>query len=208
MVSIFSHITLSSLVLALVVAARGGTTIEIARSFPDGGGYQWKGTGVPEEILFKGERILAKGERTYCSGFTFAVVMKAAAERRLLQDKSVEQVRRFQKQWYGATEESSETQCAYAVEALGIGRSVSPEEAQPGDFLQLWRTNGSGHSVLFLDWVVQDGRRIGVKYRSSQTATNGIGDHTEYFVAVAEKNGKVDPQRLYFARLHDRASRK
>src|SRR5687767_9457655 len=85
--------------------------VKIARGYKDGGGYKWKGSGTPEEINFKGERILPKGESTYCSGFTFAVVMKAAEERGLLRDKTPDQIRAFQKDWYGATKESGETQC-------------------------------------------------------------------------------------------------
>src|SRR3954464_7453827 len=87
-----------------------GDVVAIARAFPDGGGYEWKGTGVPEDIRFNGKVILAKGKATYCSGFTFAVAMKTAAERGLLRGKTTEQVQAFQKDWYGATKESGEAQ--------------------------------------------------------------------------------------------------
>src|SRR3982750_2383309 len=133
-----------------VALAKPATAVEIARAFPDGGGYEWKGTGVPEEVRFNNKIILAKGKATYCSGFTFAVAMKAAAERGLLKGKTTEQVQAFQKEWYGATKESGETQSAYAMEKLGIGKPVAVKDAKPGDFLQLWRTNKSGHSVVFL----------------------------------------------------------
>jgi hypothetical protein len=177
--------------------------VKIARGYKDGGGYEWKGSGTPEEINFKGERILPKGESTYCSGFTFAVVMKAAEQRGLLQDKTPAQIRAFQKEWYGATKESAETQCTFAVERLGIGKQVSPKQARAGDFLQLWRTNKSGHSVVFLEWI-KDGRRpIGIKYRSTQKSTDGIGDRVEYFANVPGKDGKVYAERMYFCRLDD-----
>mgnify|MGYP001562297843 CR=1 FL=1 len=54
----------------------------IANSFSNGGGFNWdKGSGTPEEIRFKGQRILSKAKNgTYCCGFTFAVVMRAANE--------------------------------------------------------------------------------------------------------------------------------
>jgi hypothetical protein len=175
--------------------------VAVARTFPDGGGYEWKGGGVPEDVLFDGKTLLAKSKATYCSGFTFAVAMKAATERGLLKNKTIEQVRGFQKDWYGATKESGETQCAYALEKLGIGKQVAIKDAKPGDFLQLWRTNKSGHSVVFLDWVTDGGRPIGLKYRSTQTSTKGIGDRTEYFTGIPGKKGAVDPRRLYFARL-------
>ena len=189
----------------IVVPGHAATVVEIAHEFPDGGGYEWKGTGVPEEVRFRDQTILAKGNSTYCSGFTFAVAMKAAAERGLLKGKSVDEIREFQKEWYGSTKESGETQCAYALEKLGIGKEVNSRDARAGDFLQLWRTNKSGHSVVFLEWVMEDGKPIGVKYRSSQTSTNGIGDRIEYFAGVAEKKGKVDPKRMYFGRLDERS---
>jgi hypothetical protein len=186
-------------------AKSGRSVLEIARSYPDAGGYDssWKGSGVPAEIRFDDERILAKGRGTYCCGFTFAVVMDAAIERGLLRDKSVDQVRKFQKQWYGATEESREIQCALAVAALGIGEAIEPDEARPGDFLQFWRTNKSGHSVVFLEWIEEGGRHVGFKYRSSQGATKGIGDRVEYFADVKGKDGAVDRSRLYFCRLNE-----
>jgi hypothetical protein len=187
---------------AVTATARAADIVEIAQAFSDGGGYEWKGTGAPEEIRFKGERVLDKGKHTYCSGFTFAVAMKAAAERGLLTEKSVADVRKFQKRWYGATSESAETQCVLAVQVLGIGEPVATEKAEPGDFLQLWRTNGSGHSVVFLGWVKESGELVGVKYRSSQTSTNGIGDRVEYFAGVPGKKGLIDPKRMHFCRLN------
>lgn len=191
------------LLAATFIECRASDVLKVARSYKDGGGYEWKGSGVPEEIQFKGERILPKGAKTYCSGFTFAVVMKAANQRRLLHDKTVEQIRAFQKQWYGATKESAETQCAFALERFGIGAAVKPQRAKPGDFLQLWRTDQSGHSVVFLEWVKEDGRPIGVKYRSTQKSTDGIGDRIEYLADAPGKNGKVDPARMYFCRLKE-----
>ena len=191
-------------------SARGGAVdvVEIARSFPDGGGYEWKGTGVPEDVRFGNVTILAKGKATYCSGFTFAVAMKAAEDRGLLRGKTEEQIRRFQREWYGSTPESAEKQCAFALEKLGIGGEVKAADARAGDFLQLWRTNKSGHSAVFLEWVIEDGKRVGVKYRSTQKSTGGIGDRVEYFDGVAGRGGKVDRKRMWFGRLGEGRSGK
>ena len=133
------------------MAVKAVDVVEIARAYPDGGGYEWKGSGVPEDIRFGDATILQKGKATYCSGFTFAVVMKSAEQRGLLDGKLLDDIRTFQKNWYGTTKESGETQCAYALEQLGIGHAVKAEDARSGDFLQLWRTNKSGHSVVFLE---------------------------------------------------------
>ncbi|HEY3394353.1 MAG TPA: hypothetical protein VGK58_16690 [Lacipirellulaceae bacterium] len=201
-----ANCTLISLAACLFAGVTfAAETLEVAREYKDGGGYDnsWKGTGVPEEIRFKNERILAKGKGTYCCGFTFAIAMEVSQERSLLDDKRVAEIRAFQKQWYGATEESREIQCAMAVEKLGIGKRIDPDEARPGDFLQFWRTNKSGHSVVFVEWVEKDGRRVGFKYRSSQGSTKGIGDRVEYFADADRKEGLVDRQRMYFCRLDD-----
>ncbi len=124
-------------------------------------------------------------------------------ERGLLKGKTADDVKAFQKQWYGATEESREIQCALAVEKLGIGKRIDPEDAASGDFLQFWRTNKSGHSVVFLGWVEEDGQRSGFKYRSSQGSTKGIGNQAEYFTGVPGADGKVVRERMYVCRLNE-----
>jgi len=200
----FSILASSFLIYTInLAAAETRSTVEIARAYKDGGEYDrsWKGSGVPHEIRFQDERILAKGNGTYCCGFTFAVAMDAAAERGLLADKLPDEIRAFQKRWYGATDQSAEVQCGLALEKLGVGKRVPADEARPGDFLQFWRTNKSGHSVVFLGWVTEGGRRLGFKYRSSQGSTKGIGDRVEYFAGVKGKDGLVDVKRMYFGRL-------
>lgn len=182
----------------------GKDVLAAAQAIPDGGTYVWaNGSGSPRDIRHDGEVILKAQEKgTYCSGFTFCVAMEAARERGLLQGKSAEAVRQFQKEWYGSTKEAAERQCALAVEQLGIGREVkSLADAQPGDFMQLWRTNKSGHSVLFLDWVRDGDQVVGIKYRSSQKSTDGVGDRVEYFADAPGHDGKVDRRRTYVARL-------
>ena len=199
-----------AVLLALVATARAAETandivIRAARSYGDGGGYnlKWGGTGTPEEILFDQQRVLAKGsDGTYCCGFTFAVAMKAGGEMELFKGKTIEQIKRFQKEWYGAVDEPEirEKQCSVAVEHLGVGKSIPFDDAQPGDFCQLWREK-SGHSVIFLGWEMKDGRRVGLKYRSSQGSTKGIGDKSEFFSDTGIKDANVDRRRVYFGRF-------
>lgn len=182
------------------------STLAIARSFEDGGGYVWAdGPGTPCEIVHAGETILkAQQYGTYCSGFTFAVAMRAAQQRGLLASKTAEEVRRFQKQWYGSVEEAAERQCALAVEQLGVGVEVKRlQDARPGDFVQLWRTNKSGHSVVLVELLREGDRTIGIRYRSSQKSTDGVGERSEYFADVPGRNGKLDRNRIYIARLLD-----
>lgn len=194
--------------LALLLAgfACGAEVVEVARSFPDGGGYHWKSgsTGVTEPVSFRGECLLeATEEGGFCCGYTFAVAVRVAEERGLLDGKSVEDLKRFLKDWYGAPG-GDKTLVVLAVENLGIGRAVPLEAAEPGDFVQLWRANGSGHSVIFLKWIKEDGLNVGFRYRSSQPATDGVGDRTEYFTDAAGMNGRVLREQTYACRLLDK----
>ncbi len=190
---------------ALLTACAREKPLDAIAPFPDGGGYDasWKGSGSPEDVAFKGKMILAKGANgTYCCGFTFAVAMRVATERGLLADKAVEQVQRFQREWFGATPGSRERQCVLAAQNLGIGREVTLDEARPGDFVQFWRASGSGHSVVLLRLVRREGRLVGLEYRSSQASTDGIGNCVERF-ADADPGGTLLRTRTYVCRLND-----
>lgn len=189
--------------------ADGADVLKIAAAIPDGGGYNkdWAGTGCPSEVTFGGKRVLAQSTGgTYCSGFTFTVAMAVAERRGLLAGKSLADVKAFQKDWYGASEKGRETQCAYAVEHLGVGKAVPIDDARPGDFVQIWRvpgktTKASGHSVVFVDWVIEGGEKVGLKYRSSQGSTDGVATTSERFSDASSKPGRVDRKRTYAGRL-------
>lgn len=48
-----------------------------------------------------------------------------------------------------------------------IGTHISNlYEAIPGDFVQFWRTNKSGYSVIFLEWEKNANEIVGIKYWS------------------------------------------
>jgi len=180
----------------------GDDIVEVAYGYKDGGCWKWEGTGVPEAIWFKNRPILRKDSRcTYCSGYTFAVYFKAAAERGLLENLSAHDIHELQQHWYGTTPEYAERQAALALQDAGLGRIIDPRDAKAGDVVCFHRAK-SGHSVIFLEWVYEDDVIIGLKYRSSQSTTDGIGDGTEYFTSSG-LYGKavVDPQRFYVARL-------
>ncbi len=148
-----------------------------------------KSTGVPEEVTFKSVRILSSsGGGTHCSGFTFAVAMRAAQKRGLLETVEPYEVARLQKEWYGVTKGSESKTLVTAMTNLRIGREIYPLDALPGDFVQFW-TSSAGHSVIFLDWIKRDNKPIGLKYRSSQPATNGIGDRIGYFTTSGYSTG-------------------
>jgi hypothetical protein len=174
--------------------------LKIAYAYKNGGGYIWKNsTGVCETLEHDGKTILKKQPKgTYCCGFTFQAAFKLAQHHGIFDGKTYDEVKKFQRQWYGASEASGETQCTLAMTTLGVGDAVAHDDARAGDFGNFWRTK-SGHSIIFLNWITDDdGNRTGIHYRSSQPKTDGIGDHTEYF---KDHGGHVDPERLYLCRF-------
>jgi len=166
----------------------------------NGGTYKWSGSGCPVDIVL-GEKVLLQKSTigSHCSGFTFTVLFNTLKAHGFHEKMNFEQWKSFQQHWYGNTTIAAETQCLYALETCELGRKVELDQAQSGDFVQFWRNNNTGHSVVFLAWEKDEkGRIIAMKYRSSQKVTNGIGDRTEP-VGKGEKD--INPKRIYVARL-------
>lgn len=150
--------------------------------------------------------VVARGEakkRTYCCGLTFEVWLRAceaaakkAGKKELkIGELDAAALRKLKSDWYVATGKREGP-----VDALvprGLGRRIErPADARPGDFVQLWRKNGSGHSVIFIAWEREAGKIVGIRYWSTQPATKGIGVRIERF--DGEKG--VKPEEIYIVR--------
>ena len=176
--------------------------LNAAHSYPDraGGQYDMQGSGVIETVTHKGQTVLKYTGSTYCSGTTFTILMKVINKRNLFANKSLQEVKKFQQTWYGCDRATVERQQGPALEMMGIGGNISQTEALPGDFAQIWRTNNSGHSVVFTGWVEKNGKIVGFTYRSSQGkgVGSGVGNSTEHF---SDSGGSVIRERFYISRL-------
>ena len=106
-------------------------------------------------------------------------------------DLDADGVRRLQTQWFGSPEDRS---CLHtAIVGNGLGRRIDRiEDAGPGDFVQLWRTNGTGHSAVFLEAVREEGRVVGLRYWSSQGSTNGVARNVERFADAGGTPARPD----------------
>lgn len=148
--------------------------LALIKSFKTGGGYTWNPktptSGVSMDIIYKEQAILKKDTTTFCSGVTFMTWFILFGK---FLDIEVHEMKRLQQDWYVNTGKR-----AGPVDALvprGLGVEVKLNEALPGDFCQLWRNTGSGHSVVYL---AHD--EMSIKYWSSQKpVTNGIGIRSE-----------------------------
>ncbi len=126
--------------------------------------------------------------------------MDAAAKRRLIEDVEPYRIAQFQKEFYGIPQAARWRQIAYAMETLDIGYGVTADEVKAGDFVTFSR-KATGHAAIFLNWVLDGDRVVGLRYRSSQANTNGVGDISEYFVGSGAAKETILPRTVYFGRL-------
>lgn len=62
------------------------------------------------------------------------------------------------------------------VQYSQMGQEITPNQARPGDMMNISWNNGGGHSVIFLGWHQDDDGAKHLLYWASQKSTNGMGD--------------------------------
>ena len=162
----------------------------------DGGGYFTGLKAVPVESpigyqlgLF-GKPLLAPARTSsYCSGSTYGVLIEAldlifpdgggrlSPERyEALRMQEADGGRREDGvKFWGKWNDDGWGSNYALVQYSGMGEDIAPEQARPGDFMNISWKSGAGHSVVFLGWYRKDGER-GLVYWSSQKGTNGFAD--------------------------------
>lgn len=186
--------------------------VERFESYPTDGTYTYywdinrRGDyGVTQDVYYLGRLVcpVYPGNTTYCSGVAFEAFIlgwedyNTAYGHDAITGLTANNVEAFRRVWYGVTD--AEKLAARAIPEYGIGLEILDfEEFQKGDPIQLWRTGGSGHNPVFVNWARNTaGGIIGVRYWGSQGTSNGIGYRTEYF---SGSGGTVRRDRFYGAR--------
>lgn len=162
--------------------------------WPKSGGWE----GTTRELRWGGKK-LTSGDpqgRCYCCGLTFEVWVRAlerALGRPEHPELSPETLHEARLGFFGDSKSGERRKLvAAALPALGLGKAIERrEDARAGDFVQLWRHDGSGHQAVFVNWVWRKGEVAGLTYWSTQTTTHGIGYHTERFGPDGVKEDEV-----------------
>lgn len=188
-------------------------SVEILEEYPTDGThpYSWVNTytGVTQDLYYKGERIAKANpdgsKSCYCCGLTFEdffLAMQRLNEElgkgEDVNNMTAADMRYFIYLWFVQSMWGDGP--GIAMTSFGIGDNISDiSKVKKGDYLQFWRTTGSGHSVVFIDWITNFwGDTTGIQYWSTQGSTNGINYNTEYF---AGQGGTVNPDLMYFSRI-------
>lgn len=173
-------------------------------------GPNWHGAsgGTTRDIVYRGEVVALSDRRhTHCCGLTFEVAIKALtrAYGGPVPGLTALDVYRMRLGFCGDDKAyAPERLVVDALQRQGLGSPVSFDDARPGDFVQFWRRDGSGHSAVFMGWESTAGEIVGVRYWSTQASTHGVGFLTETFAGYHGINRK----RLYLVRLHAPDERK
>lgn len=163
-------------------------------------------TGGTMDIFYRGVQVAGRSglsaDYCYCSGLTWELFLRSAlldrgspalggpTQRPFTASKLIG----LRRQWY-----SSEGGASEALLEVQLGDPVAVEALQPGDFVQFWRNNKSGHSAVVTERLEDDyGNPIGIKYLSCQASTGGIGTRREYF---GNGESEIAMGRTYGVRL-------
>lgn len=186
--------------------------LAVMDTYPTGGKhrYFWPKSGTwpgnARDITY-GDELIARGDpegRCFCCGLTFEVFLAAWQRWARLEarpwrigNRDVGGIRKLQREWFGSKDDPS---CVFtAIVGNHLGTRIEDfETALPGDFVQLWRKDASGHSVIFKSWLRSGTKITGLRYWSTQKSTQGIGENEERF-GPGPKD--LDPNRFWLVRV-------
>lgn len=178
---------------------------KVQSTAPDGGGYFIGIKAQPPEspigydiALFGNPLLKAPRSTSYCSGSSYSAFiegMNAIYPTRTL-DATRSEAMRMQEPNGGRREDwvkfwglwnADGFGSHYAlVQYSGMGKDVKPEDARPGDFMNISWKSGNGHSTVFLGWTKAEDGTKGVAYWASQGSTNGLGDQVSALSKIQE----------------------
>jgi hypothetical protein len=171
--------------------------LKVISGYPLDGSYQYHCSwepreydiynGVTQDLWYRG-MVVAKaypdGSRcSYCCGYTFEVFVRAMKLRNIQKGLDADDFNgmtfndlfNLLQLWYIEGTGDSEQR---GIVGYGLGRAITDfEEVRPGDFLSYSSTPAGGHSVVFIDWIRDNQKKIiGLKYFSSNlSGTHGVG---------------------------------
>ena len=168
---------------------------KINKSFPKGCGYAWKKFNTPgfketlAAFLKDGTIKCSKRHQSMCTSATFlAFLLKAkelVTERKLTREQ-VEAWADLHGPAWAYLNDQARPDLLLKNLNLGEGRVLRKNEIPTknwpaqGDLVQVWRSNRSGHSVVFSNFLKSpEGKNIGICYWSSNQSTDGYGERCE-----------------------------
>jgi hypothetical protein len=182
--------------------------------------------------IYGGETLFGGGGDCFCSGHTLEMFLDAW--RRYREENGLGDGALFQVdasaltvdsvdvgefyQWWQGFGVADTASAAEAFESQGIGENIYEADwdtALPGDFVNLSRSTGSGHSVIFVGWITDGATKIGLRYYGCNGSGDSCADessahnvagvsgpsfNTELFEGYG---GTVQPAYLFIGRVYE-----
>lgn len=198
----------------------------------DGGGYFIGISTIPTESpvgyplkLFGMPLIVPPRTSSYCSGSTYTALIETMNLIFPDGDKKISLERfesmRMQEPDGGRRDDNIKFWGYWNTDGYGsqnalvqyskMGIEIKPEDALPGDFMNIDWASGGGHSVIFLGWLKNDQGEKGVIYWSSQPGTNGYGDvlmDTLKSIRKVKITRLTNPENIFRFDIKQRVKRK
>ena len=163
--------------------------LELIKTYPTDGthGYHWVSgfDGSTRDIHYQDRLIMKANEekQTYCCGLTLEVYLRIMIDELNYPLGDFQDVINLKRHWFCASGKYSKARDyrgpVDALVPIGLGIEIQRQDPMAGDFAQIWRKNGSGHSTILTDKIITN-----VDYWSTQTSTKGIGYRKEFFEGV------------------------
>lgn len=169
-------------------------TVQTGFQAPPNCEYRWRGFHVPtfrRTLANFLENDVIDCTHSMCTSASFlalAAHAKKLRTARRISQATFEELTTFGGRAYQILNTAAEPNRLVERYGLGTGsiqrgRSIGSNGNVPkdGDFIQMWRNNGSGHSAIFRGFVDSngDGNNNLICYWSSQQSTNGYGTRCE-----------------------------
>lgn len=172
-------------------------------------GVDWSGS--TRDILYRDALVADDGgySSCFCVGMTWELYLRAWLEIDAaeggdgsdLHGLAADDVLDLRVDWFVRDIRGPGASAAYENYGLGV-EIASFDDWLPGDFIQFWRHSGTGHNVVFIDWVTDSrGARVGFQYWacSGTASTDGPGYNEEYF---GSGGSAIDPMYTFGSRAY------
>lgn len=149
--------------------------------------------GIPKDVVWGGEVLRKSNGLVHCSGATFWLLvelLRLFEKEGELNKHQIEDLRKWAWCW-GGQQGGRGGGLPQGIVEYGLGEFVPTTSLQQGDFVQIWRNDGSGHSFVFAGEL--DGSWM--EWSASSTHETGTG--------IKRVWGQDQLYEVFAARLHD-----
>jgi hypothetical protein len=157
--------------------------------------------GFSRDIIVNSRKVFpASTIGSHCSGFTMEVYFRAMAISQGRDSPAMDTLNRrfadFRKKWAGV--DGNRQTLVRALTEYKLGTAIRIEDVKPGDFIQFWRNNGTGHSAILEQLYYGGDSLLAIRFSSVHKGM-GVSSKVE---AVGPERSAIDRSQIFVARAN------